>query len=77
MAMPTVYGLPWVMPKLMLGPMPYSLACQLLPYAIVKIGVNSIADIPNCIYIGIGNSIVRNNSIPNDIVKDNVNNIMP
>ena len=30
----TVYAMPWVMPKLMLGPMPY-----------LKIGVNSIADI--------------------------------
>jgi hypothetical protein len=38
-------------------------------YAIVKIGENSIADITNVISIGIGNSIVRNNSIPNDIVK--------
>ena len=48
-----------------------------MPYAKVKIGVNSIADIPNCIYIGIGNSIVRNNSMPNDIVKANTKIIMP
>jgi hypothetical protein len=50
----------------MLGAMPY-----LMPYAILKIGVNSIADITNGIYIGIVNSIVRNNSIPSYIVKAN------
>ena len=72
MAKSTVYAMPWVMPKLMLSSMPY-----LLPYAIVKIGVNSIADITNGIFIGKGNSIVRNNSIPNDIVKANANIIMP
>jgi hypothetical protein len=57
--------MPWVMPTLMLGPMPY------LIYAIAKIGVNSIADITNGIYIDIGNIIVRNNSIPSYIVKAN------
>ena len=46
-------------------------------YAIVKIGVNSIADITNGISIGIGNSIVRNNSISNNIVKANANIKMP
>ena len=59
--------MPWVMPKLMMGPMPW----QLLPYAIVKNGVNSIADVTNGIHIGIGNSIVRNNSIPSYIVMAN------
>ena len=54
------------MPKFMLGPMPYLKSLQLLPYAIVK-----IADITIGIYIGIGNSIVRNNSIPSYIVKAN------
>jgi hypothetical protein len=61
----------------MLGPMPYFVPWQLLPYAIVKIGVNSTADIKNGISIVIGNSIVRNNSMPNDIVKANTNVIMP
>jgi hypothetical protein len=96
----------WAIPKLMLVPMPYLMPWQLLPYAIVKIGMNSIADITNGIwivtrniiisvkielskcltvditvltiffippmyYIGIGNSIVRNNSIPSYIVKAN------
>jgi hypothetical protein len=64
MAKSTVYAMSWVMPKLLLGPMPYLMPWQLLPYATVKIGVNSIADITNGISIGIGNSIVRNNSIP-------------
>ena len=59
----------------MLGPMPYLMPWQLLPYAIVKIGVNSIADITNGIYIGIGNSIVKNNSIPSYIVKANAKKI--
>ena len=45
-------------------------------YSIVKIGVNSIADITNGIYIGIGNSIVRNNSIPSYIVIDNLSRPM-
>ena len=39
--------------------------------------LNSIDDITNGISNGIGNSIVRNNSIPNDIVKPNANNIIP
>jgi hypothetical protein len=59
------------MPKFMLGPMPYLKPLQLLPYAIVKIGLNSIADITNGIYIVIGNSIVKNNSVPSYIVKAN------
>ena len=57
MAKSTVYAMSWVMPKLLLGPMPYLMPWQLLPYATVKIGVNSIADITNGISIGIGNSI--------------------
>ena len=36
MAKPTVYAMPWVMPNLLLSPMPYMMPWQLLPYEFVK-----------------------------------------